>query len=108
MLTIAARVATQVAMIRVAQGSVAGLVRNLCGRILTLPLEAFEAHDAGALTAVLTEDVVALTAALSGVPLLVINLTVFLGCFVYLASSRGRSWSARWSSRSRRSSRTSS
>jgi len=83
--TIAARVAMQVAMIRVAQGSVAGLVRNLCERILTLPLREFEAHDPGAMTAVLTEDVVVLTTALSAVPLLFINLTVFIGCFLYLA-----------------------
>jgi putative ATP-binding cassette transporter len=84
LLTVAARVATQVAMIRIAQGSVAGLVRNLCERILALPLRSFEENDPGRLTAVLTEDVMVLTNALSGVPLLLVNLTVVLGCFVYL------------------------
>ncbi len=84
-LTILARVATQVAMIRVAQGSVVGLVRNLCARILNLSLSAMEGHDAGALTAVLTQDVVSLTTALSALPIVLINITVFLGCFVYLA-----------------------
>jgi len=83
-LTVLARVATQVAMIRIAQGSVAVLVRNLCERILALPLREFEGHDPGRLTAVLTEDVTVLTNALSGVPLLIINLTVVAGCFVYL------------------------
>ncbi len=85
LISVTARVAMQVAMIRIAQGSVAGLVRNLCERILMLSLPEFESLDPGTLTAVLTEDVVALTASLSGVPLLMINLTVFAGCFVYLA-----------------------
>ncbi len=71
-------------MIRIAQGSVAGLVRNLCERILSLPLTAFEANDHGALTAVLTEDVIALANALSAIPLVVIHMTVFIGCFLYL------------------------
>src|SRR4051794_16540305 len=74
--TVAARVVMQVAMIRIAQGSVAGLVRNLCERILSLPLPSFESHDPGAITAVLTDDVIALTNALSGLPLLFINTTV--------------------------------
>jgi putative ATP-binding cassette transporter len=82
--TIVGRVAMHVAMIRIAQGSVAGLVRDLCERIVMLPLARFEANDPAALTAVLTEDVAALTAALTAVPILVINLTVFAGCFVYL------------------------
>jgi putative pyoverdin transport system ATP-binding/permease protein len=83
--TIAARVATQVAMIRVAQTSVAGLVRHLCERILAMPLRRFEELDAGTLTAVLTEDVVVLANALGGVPLVFINLSVVVGCFAYLA-----------------------
>lgn len=83
-LTIVARVATQVAMIRIAQGSVAALVRHLCERILALPLRRFEENDPGRLTAVLTEDVVVLTNALGGIPLLFINLTVVVGSFVFL------------------------
>lgn len=84
LVTVAARMVTQVAMIRIAQGSVADLVRHLCERILALPLTAFEEKEPGRLLAVLTEDVMVLTNALSGVPLLLVNVTVVLGCFVYL------------------------
>src|SRR5438067_784146 len=65
LLTIAARVATQVTMIRLAQASVVALVQHLCERILALPLRQFEANEPGRLTAVLTEDVVVLTNALA-------------------------------------------
>lgn len=82
--TVAARVLAQLSMVRLAQGSVAELVRHLCERILALPLRTMEDHEAGRLTAVLTEDVVVLTNALSGIPSLFINVTVFFGCFVYL------------------------
>lgn len=82
--TVVARVVAQVALIRVAQGSVSRLVRHLCGHILALPLQRFEANEPGAILAVLTEDVAVLTAALSGLPVLFINTTVVLGCFGYL------------------------
>ena len=85
LVTVVARVVAQVALIRVAQGSIARLVRHLCGRILALPLKRFEGHEPGELLAILTEDVSVLTAALSGLPLLFINLTVVLGCFLNLA-----------------------
>lgn len=84
--TIAARVAAQIAMIRLAQGSVASLVRNLCERILALSLPRFERHDPAHLTAVLTEDVMVLTNALSAIPGLGINLTIVIGCFAYLGT----------------------
>ncbi len=82
---VVARVLSQVALIRVAQASISRLVGHFCGRILALPLQRFEGHEPGALLAVLTEDVAVLTAALSGLPLLFVNVTVVLGCFVFLA-----------------------
>jgi putative ATP-binding cassette transporter len=82
--TVAARVVTQVAMIRLAQRSVARLVRGLCESVLAIPLRAFESLEPGALLAVLTEDVAVLSQALSTVPSLVVNLAVLIGCLVYL------------------------
>jgi putative ATP-binding cassette transporter len=83
--TVAARVTMHVAMVRIAQGSVSRLVSGLCASTLALPLREFERHDPGHFLAVLTDDVAALAAALAAVPTLIINLTVILGCFLYLA-----------------------
>jgi putative ATP-binding cassette transporter len=82
--TVLARLAMNVAMVRIAQGSVARLVRGLCASALDLPLREFERHDPGRFLAVLTDDVATLAAALTAIPPLLINLTVLVGCFVYL------------------------
>ena len=84
LLAVAARVGSQLAMVRLAQGAVARLVRHLSARVLALPLRRFEAMDPGALLALLTEDVAVLAGALAALPNLVVNATVVLGCLAYL------------------------
>lgn len=84
LITVCARVLAHVAMIRVAHRSVETLIGHFSGAILALPLRQFEALEPGALLAVLTEDVGTLTAALSGLPMLFVNLTVIAGCLAYV------------------------
>ncbi|MDR3635534.1 MAG: cyclic peptide export ABC transporter [Isosphaeraceae bacterium] len=80
----ATRSAAQVAMVRLGQQSVSRLALHLCRKILTLPLARFEAIDRGALLAALTEDIVIVANALSGIPLLCINLPLVAACLLYV------------------------
>ncbi len=79
----AARVVAQVAMIRLGQGAVTSLALRLCRKVLGLPLEEFESLDPGALTAILTEDIVIVANALAGIPLIAINLPIVAACLAY-------------------------
>ena len=79
----AARVVAQVAMIRLGQGAVTSLALRLCRKVLGLPLEEFESLDPGALTAILTEDIVIVANALAGIPLIAINLPIVVACLAY-------------------------
>ena len=67
------RVVAQAAMVRLGQGAVALLTREVAGRILALPLRAFEAMDRSSLLAVLTEDIALIGGAVVGVPQVCIN-----------------------------------
>jgi putative ATP-binding cassette transporter len=78
-----ARVAAQMAMIRLGHGAVAELGVHLVRRTLMLPLRAFEALDSSALLAALTEDIAILASALIGVPHLCINIPIVFACFAY-------------------------
>jgi putative ATP-binding cassette transporter len=84
LLTVVTRIVAQVAMVRLAQGSVSRLALHLCSKILELPLERFEDRAPGSLLAVLTEDVAIITGALVGIPLLCVNVPVVIGCLVYI------------------------
>ncbi|MBV8229498.1 MAG: cyclic peptide export ABC transporter [Planctomycetaceae bacterium] len=75
---------TQVAMVRLAQGSVANLCTHLCRKILAVPLRQFEELDPSGLVAVLTEDIVIVADALVGIPLICINLPIVLVCLAYV------------------------
>ncbi len=78
------RVVAQLAMIRLAQGAVAGLGVHLVRQTLGLPLRAFEAIDSSALLAALTEDIAILAGALVGLPHLCINIPIVVACFAYV------------------------
>ena len=80
----ATRVAAQVAMIRLGQGTVAELGVHLVRRTLMLPLRAFESLNSSALLAALTEDIAILANALIGVPHLCINIPIVIACFAYV------------------------
>ncbi|HWE39203.1 MAG TPA: cyclic peptide export ABC transporter [Isosphaeraceae bacterium] len=78
------RVVAQVAVARLAQGSVARLVGRLCDRIAALPLDRFEATEPAALLAVLTEDVAIVAGALAAVPQVGINLPIAVASLAYI------------------------
>jgi putative ATP-binding cassette transporter len=83
-IAIITRMLTQLSMARLAQGSVARLALHLCAKIQSLPLDRFEAIEPGGLITVLTEDVVIVSGALAGIPLLCINVPTVAGCLAYL------------------------
>src|SRR4051794_40724959 len=76
LVAVAARVVAQAAMIRLGQGSVAGLCLRLCRAILALPPEEFEDADPSALLAVLTGDIGVIANALTGIPEICINAPI--------------------------------
>jgi putative ATP-binding cassette transporter len=78
------RVVAQVAVVRLAQGSVARLVGRLCDRIARLTLDRFESTEPAALLAVLTEDVAIVAGALAAVPQVGINLPIAVACVAYI------------------------
>jgi putative ATP-binding cassette transporter len=79
-----ARVSAQAAMARLGQGTVGTLSLHLCRKILALPLERFEASDPDGLLAVLTEDIVVIANALTGVPLVCIHGPLVAACLAYV------------------------
>jgi putative ATP-binding cassette transporter len=79
-----ARIIAQVSLVRLGQDAVAKLNTHLVRRVLDLPLQAFEAIDASALLAVLTEDIVLIAGAMAGVPQLCINVPIVIACLVYI------------------------
>lgn len=82
--SVLARVAAQVSMVRLGQDAVAKLSFHLVGCTLRLPLQRFEAIDVNALMTVLTQDIVIIANALIGVPQLCINIPIVLACIVYV------------------------
>ena len=77
------RVAAQVMMARLGQGTVTELATKLCRDLLRLPLERFERLDSSRLLAVLTEDIVIVSGTLSGIPQLAINVPLVAICLAY-------------------------
>jgi putative ATP-binding cassette transporter len=80
----AARIAAQIAIIRLGQGAVANLGVHLVRRIILLPLRAFESIDTAALLAALTEDITIIANALVGLPHLCINVPIVIACLAYI------------------------
>ncbi len=83
-LSVLTQIVTQVAMVRLAQESMANLCTHLCHKLLAVPLRRFEELDPSGLLAVLTEDVVLVANALGGIPLICIHLPIVLVCFAYI------------------------
>src|SRR5262245_17866699 len=78
------RVVAHVATIRAGQGAVASLGMRISRQVLALPLEAFEKLDSSALLTVLTQDVVIVAQALSGLPQVCVDVPIILGCLIYV------------------------
>ena len=79
-----ARVIGQIGMVRLGQQAVSDLSLQIVRRALKLPLPAFEAIDTSGLLAVLTEDIILIANALTGIPHLCINAPIFIACLIYI------------------------
>lgn len=76
--------ASQMLLIRLTARAVFVLRMQLCKRILSVPLRHLEELGGHRLMAALTEDIPAITGALTSLPLLCVNAAVVVGCLVYL------------------------
>ena len=79
-----ARVIGQIGMVRLGQRAVSELSMQIVRRALKLPLRAFEAIDTSGLLAVLTEDIILIANALTGIPHLCINAPILIACLIYI------------------------
>ncbi len=84
LVALAARVASQSALVRLGQAATTGLGLRLARSILALPLEKFERSDPSALLAVLTGDLGLIGQALVGLPEVCINGPVVVACLAYV------------------------
>lgn len=73
-----------VLLIRLAARAVFALRMQLCRKILAAPLPLLEGLGAHRLLATLTEDVPAITGALTTFPVLCMHVSIVVGCLVYL------------------------
>jgi putative ATP-binding cassette transporter len=78
------RFASQVLLVRLAQGTAADLRLRLTQRIIAAPLHRLEKLGAPRMLASLTDDVQTLTLALTNVPVMFLHGTVVLSCLVYM------------------------
>lgn len=79
-----ARFTAESLLIGLGQGAVFNLRLQMCRRILAAPMRGLEEIGAHRLIATLTDDIPAITAALTYIPLFCINIVVVVGCLVYL------------------------
>ncbi|MEU1431000.1 ATP-binding cassette domain-containing protein [Nocardia sp. NPDC005746] len=82
-------VISQVLLIRLAQDAIYRLRADLSSRIVSAPLEHLERLGQHRLIATLTEDVRALSQAVTAIPSICIDLATIVGCFVFLAVVSG-------------------
>jgi len=81
----ATRVISVALLATLGQGMVRDLRIELSREVLSSPLARLEAFGPHRLLATLTDDINAITQALAFVPVLFVNGTIVVGCFVYLA-----------------------
>jgi putative ATP-binding cassette transporter len=79
------RCASSVALVRLARGAIFKLRMQLCRRIIAAPLRHLEELGAPRLLATLTDDVPAISNALTSIPLLCMHFAVIVTCLIYLA-----------------------
>jgi len=83
-LSLSTTLAAQVLVRRLASSALLELRANLCRRILDTPLRRVEAIGPARLLATLTGDVDDIALATGALPLMVANLSMILGCLLYL------------------------
>lgn len=79
-----ARFTSEALLIRLGQGAIYNLRLQMSRRILAAPLRHLEQLGAHRLLATLTDDIPAITNALTFIPIFCINIAVVLGCLLYL------------------------
>ncbi|MBF6362378.1 ATP-binding cassette domain-containing protein [Nocardia farcinica] len=80
---------SQVLLIRLAQDAIYRLRTDLSSSVVAAPLEHLERLGTHRLVATLTEDVRALSQAVTAIPAICIDVATIIGCFVYLAMVSG-------------------
>jgi len=78
------RFASEVLLIRLGQGAIYNLRLQMSRRILAAPLRHLEELGVHRLLATLTDDIPAITNALTFIPIFCINTVIVLGCLFYL------------------------
>ncbi len=78
------RYVSEVVLLRLTQKSVYELRMHLSRRILATPLRALESMGAAKLLVALTDDITSISTALSDLPVILVNGTIILGCFIYM------------------------
>ena len=79
------RCASSITLTRLARGAIFDLRMQLCRRIIAAPLRHLEEVGSARLMATLTDDVPAISIALTTIPLLCMHLAVVVTCLIYLA-----------------------
>jgi putative ATP-binding cassette transporter len=79
-----ARIASELVLIRLGQNTVLDLQMRLSGQLLAAPLRQLEQIGTPRILSTLTDDIPAITAAVSMIPVLCINVAVLLGALAYL------------------------
>lgn len=82
---LASKILSQAVLIRLGHQAVHDLYLHLSGRVLAVPLRALEEFGPHRVLALLTEDVPMIANALLGVSVILINASILLCCFLYLA-----------------------
>lgn len=78
------RFSSEALLIRLGQGAICNLRLQMSRRILAAPLRHLEELGAHRLLATLTDDIPAITNALTFIPIFCINVVIVVGCLVYL------------------------
>jgi putative ATP-binding cassette transporter len=78
------RVASEVVLVRLTQGTIFDLRLRLCRKVLSAPLRRLEEIGPHSILVTLNDDILAVTNALSGLPVLCINAVIIAGCLGYL------------------------
>lgn len=84
LLVLGARILSSTLLVRLAQGTLAGLREQLSRQILAAPLRRIEEVGKHRVLAALTEDVSTVADVFSWLPVLCMNLAVITGCLAYM------------------------
>jgi putative pyoverdin transport system ATP-binding/permease protein len=76
---------SQTVLVRLSESAISKLRMQLTGRILASPLIKLENWGSSSLLASLTEDVNSISHAIFVIPSLCVDITLFIGCLIYLA-----------------------